>query len=111
MEERINISLARNEHFLTRDIYRILKHTIKAPCIMDPKCVSMGVSYPGAEAVVFNYYFDLFPNHYHYGYYQYSISVHTKIPYFFEELEATVIEKVKDTVRVGTRISKRKVYK
>lgn len=109
MEERINISLARNEYFLKQDIYIILKHTIKAPCVMDPKCVSMGVSYSGDEAVVFNYPFDLFPNHY--GYYQYCISVHTKIPYFFEELEATIIEKVKNTIRVGTRISKRKVYK
>ncbi len=109
MEERINVSLARNECFLTRDIYRILKHTIKAPCIMDPKCVSMGVSYSGDEAVVYNYSFDLLPNHN--GYYQYCISVHTRIPYSFEELEATVIEKVKDTIRVGTRISKRKAYK
>lgn len=109
MEERINVSLARNEYFLKRDIYRILKHTIKAPCVMDPKCVSMGVSYSGDEAVVFNYSFDLFPNHN--GYYQYCISVHTKIPYSFEELEAIVIEKVKDTIRVGTKISKRKVYK
>ena len=109
MEKRINASLARNECFLTRDIYRILKHTIKAPRIMDPTCVSMGVSYSGDEAVVFNYYFDLFPNHY--GCFQYSISVYTKIPYSFEELEATVIKKVKDIIRVGTKISKRKVYK
>ena len=109
MEKRINVSLARNECFLTRDIYRILKHTIKAPCVMDPKCVSMGVSYSGDEAVVYNYYFDLFPDNY--GCFKYSISVCTRIPYFFEELEATVIEKVKDTIRVGTRISKRKVYK
>ena len=109
MEKRINVSIARNEYFLIRDIYRILKHTIKAPRIMDPECVSMGVSYSGDEAVVFYYYFDLLPNHN--GYCQYCISVHTRIPYFFEELEATVIEKVKDTVRVGTKISKRKVYK
>ncbi len=109
MEKRINVSIARNEYFLTRDIYRILKHTIKAPCIMDPKYVSMGVSYSGDEAVVYNYNFDLFLHHC--GYYQYGISVHTRIPYSFEELEATVIEKVKDTVIVGTRISKRKVYK
>lgn len=109
MEKRANASLARNEYFLTRDIYKILKHTIKIPYVMDPKYVSMGVSYLGDEAVVFNYSFDLFPNHN--GYYRYCISVHTKIPYSFEELEATVIEEVKSTVRVGTRISKRKVYK
>lgn len=109
MEERINISLARNEYFLKRDIYRILKHTIKARCVMDPKCVSMGVSYSGDEAVVFNYSFDLLPNHN--GYYQYSVSVRTRIPYSFEELEATVIEKVKDTIIVGTKVRKRKVYK
>lgn len=109
MEERINVSLARNEYFLKRDIYRILKHTIKAPCVMDPKCVSMGVSYSGDEAVVFNYNFDLLPNHH--GCYQYSVSVRTRIPYSFEELEATVIEKVKDTVIVGTKVRRRKVYK
>ena len=108
MEYRINF-LARNEYFLTRDIYKILKHTIKIPYVMDPKYVSMGVSYSGDEAVVFNYGFDLIPNHN--GYYQYCISVHTRIPYSFEELEATVIEKVKDTIRVGTKISKRKVYR
>lgn len=109
MEERINVSIARNEYFLTRDIYRILKHTIKAPRIMDPECVSMGVSYSGDEAVVYNYYFDLLSGNY--GCFKYSISLRMRIPYFFEELEATVIEKVKDTIRVGTRISKRKVYK
>lgn len=109
MEKRINVSIARNEYFLTRDIYRILKHTIKVPRVMDPKCVSMGVSYSGDEAVVFNYSFDLLPNHN--GCFKYSISVRMRIPYFFEELEATVIEKVKDTIRIGTRISKRKVYK
>ena len=108
MEYRINF-LARNEYFLTRDIYRILKHIIKIPYVMDPKYVSMGVSYSGDEAVVYNYNFDLFLHHC--GYYQYCISVHTRIPYSFEELEATVIEKVKDTIRVGTKISKRKVYK
>ena len=108
MEERINISLARNEYFLKQDIYRILKHTIKAPRIMDPECVSIGVSYSGDEAVVFYYYFDLLPGNY--GYCQYCISVHTRIPYFFEELEATVIEKVKDAVIVGTKV-RRKVYK
>ena len=109
MEERINVSIARNEYFLKRDIYRILKHTIKAPRIMDPKCVSMGVSYSGDEAVVYNYYFDLFPDNY--GCFKYSISVCMRIPYSFEELEAIVIEKVKDTIRVGTKVRKRKVYK
>ena len=109
MEKRTNVSIARNEYFLTRDIYRILKHTIKVPCVIDPKYVSMGVSYLGDEAVVFNYNFDLFPNNY--GCFKYSISVRMRMPYFFEELEAIVIEKVKDIVRVGTRISKRKAYK
>lgn len=109
MEERINVSIARNEYFLTRDIYRILKHTIKAPCVMDPKCVSMGVSYSGDEAVVFGYRFDLFPDNY--GCFKYGISVCMRIPYSFEELEAIIIEKVKDAVIVGTRISKRKAYK
>ena len=109
MEKRINVSIARNEYFLTRDIYRILKHTIKAPCIMDPACVSMGVSFSGDEAVVYGYNFDLFPDNY--GCFKYSISVRTRIPYSFEELEAIVIEKVKDTVIVGTKIRRRKVYK